>query len=152
MFLGASNVTLDDKGRVAIPARYRDRIRDRSDGQLVVTASIPALGGTHLRIYMQPDWEELARKLGRLPALHPTTRALQHLMMGQASDPDMDGHGRILVNRTMRDYAGIDRQAMLVGQGNRLELWDEERWKAEINAIDQDTFTDLPEEFSALVL
>ncbi len=152
MFLGASNVTLDDKGRVAIPARYRDRIRDRADGHLVVTASIPILGGPHLRIYMQPDWEELARKLNRLPALHPTTLALQRLMIGQASEPDMDGHGRILVNRTMREHAGIERQAMLVGQGNRLELWDEASWKAQFVDFNPEMFANLPEELTSLVL
>lgn len=152
MFLGASKVTLDDKGRVAIPARYRDRIRDRSDGHLVVTASIPVLGGRHLRIYMQPDWEELARKLSRLPALHPTTLALQRLMIGYTSEPDMDGHGRILINRTMREFAGVERHATLVGLGNRLELWEEQRWEAQFDELGEDRFADLPEEFTALVL
>jgi len=154
MFSGASKVTLDDKGRVAIPARYRDRIRERADGHLVVTASPPGPGGRHLRIYMQPDWEELARKLSRLPALHPTTLALQRLMIGQASDPKLDGHGRILVNGTMREYAGIEIQAkaMLVGLGNRLELWDEASWKAQFGEFEPEIFANLPEELTSLVL
>ena len=152
MFLGASKVTLDDKGRVAIPARYRDRIRDRADGHLVVTASPPGPGARHLRVYMQPDWEEAARKLTRLPGMHPITLALQRRLIGYASERDMDGHGRILINPTMQEFAGIERHAMLVGQGSRLELWDDGRWKEQIDELDKEILADLPEEFMALVL
>ena len=154
MFLGASNVTLDDKGRVAIPARYRDRIRDRADGHLVVTGNPPGLGGRHLRVYMYPDWEVVARKLGRLPSLHPHALALQRVMIGQASDPKLDGHGRILINGAMREYAGIEVQAkaMLVGLGNWLELWDEAAWKAQLGEFEPEVFANLPEELASLVL
>lgn len=154
MFLGASKVTLDDKGRVAIPTRYRGRIKDRADGHLVITVSIPVLNGRHLRIYPQPDWEEIARKLIRLPALSPGAIALQRLMIGYTSEHNMDGHGRILINDTMRKFAGIEcrEQAMLVGQGNRLELWNNDSWEAQLNELDRDLFADLPDEFTSLVL
>lgn len=153
MFLGASKVTLDDKGRVAIPTRYRGRIKDRADGHLVVTVNVPVLkNDRYLMIYPQPDWETIARKLVRLPGLNPGTVALQRRLIGYMSDPDMDGHGRILINRPLRDYAGIDRQAMLVGQGNRLELWDEERWEAQIDGLTLDDFAELPDELTSLVL
>ena len=127
MFRGASKVTLDDKGRVAIPSRYRERIDTRADGHLVVTVH----RRRYLLIYPLPDWEEIERKLTRLPALHPRSMALQGLMLGYATEADMDGHGRILVSRTLRDFARLDRQAMLIGQGNKFALWDEERWMAQ---------------------
>lgn len=153
MFLGASKVTLDDKGRVAIPTRYRGRIKDRADRHLVVTVNIPVLkDDRHLMIYPQPDWEVIARKLVRLPALSPGTIALQRRLIGYTSEQDMDGHGRILINRTLRDYAGIERQAMLVGQGNRLDLWDEKRWEAQIGELNVDDFAELPDELTSLVL
>ncbi|MBN1237991.1 MAG: division/cell wall cluster transcriptional repressor MraZ [Gammaproteobacteria bacterium] len=124
MFRGASKVALDAKGRLAIPSRYRERITSRADGHLVATVDFDHC----LLIYPLPDWEEIERKLVRLPSLNPQARRLQRLMVGYATELDMDGHGRILVPRELRDFAGLDRQAMLIGQGNKFELWDEERW------------------------
>ena len=124
MLRGATNVTLDAKGRLAIPTRYRDRLAQRCDGQLVVTVDSDYC----LLIYPFPDWEELERKLMRLPALDKTARRLQRLMVGHAAEVDLDAQGRILISPTLRDYAGLDRQAVLFGQGNRFELWDQERW------------------------
>src|SRR5690606_19050584 len=126
MFRGASKVTLDSKGRVAIPSRYRERIISRAAGQLVATVDRDYC----LLIYPMPDWEEIERKLVRLPALNKQARRLQRLMVGYATELEMDGHGRVLLTRELRDFAGLERQAMLIGQGNKFELWDEERWKA----------------------
>ena len=125
MFRGATKVTLDAKGRMAIPTKYRERLAARCDGQLVATVDLDYC----LLIYPFPDWEEIERKLVRLPSLNDQTRQLQRLMVGHATEVDMDGHGRILLSRELRDFAGLDRQAMLVGQGNKFELWDEQTWK-----------------------
>ena len=126
MFRGATKVTLDAKGRLAIPSRYRERITTRANGQLVATVDRDYC----LLIYPMPDWEEIERKLVRLPALNPQARRLQRLMVGCATELEMDGHGRILLTRELREFAGLDRQAMLIGQGNKFELWNEERWNA----------------------
>jgi MraZ protein len=126
MFRGATKVTLDAKGRLAIPSRYRERITTRANGQLVATVDRDYC----LLIYPMPDWEEIERKLVRLPALNPQARRLQRLMVGYATELEMDGHGRILLTRELREFAGLDRQAMLIGQGNKFELWNEERWNA----------------------
>lgn len=126
MFRGATKVTLDAKGRLAIPTRYRERITSRANGQLVATVDRDYC----LLIYPMPDWEEIERKLVRLPALNPQARRLQRLMVGYATELEMDGHGRILLTRELREFAGLNRQAMLIGQGNKFELWDEERWNA----------------------
>ncbi|MDH4071994.1 MAG: division/cell wall cluster transcriptional repressor MraZ [Gammaproteobacteria bacterium] len=124
MLRGATKVTLDAKGRLAIPTRYRDRIAQRCDGQLVVTVDKDYC----LLLYPLPDWEDIERKLMRLPSLDKRARRLQRLMVGHATEVEVDGHGRILLSRELREFAGLDKQAVLLGQGNRFELWDEERW------------------------
>lgn len=124
MFRGASKVTLDAKGRMAIPTRYRGRLEERCDNQLVVTVDRDYC----LLVYPLPEWEEIERRLVRLPTLNRQARRLQRLMVGYATEVELDGHGRILLSRELREFAGLDRQAMLIGQGNRFELWDENRW------------------------
>ena len=124
MFRGASKVTLDAKGRLAIPSRFREHLLTRADGQLVATVDRSGC----LLIYPLPEWEDFARRLGALPGLRPQVRQFQRVMLGNATDLEMDGHGRVLVSRVLRDFAGLNKQAVLVGQGNKFELWDEERW------------------------
>lgn len=124
MFRGATQITLDAKGRLAIPSRYRERLVTRCGGQLICTVDQDHC----LLLYPLPDWEEIERKLMRLSSFNPDTRRLQRLMVGYASELELDGHGRVLVPRELRDFAGLGRQAMLVGQGNKFELWDEQRW------------------------
>jgi MraZ protein len=115
---------LDAKGRLAIPTRYRERLAQRCDGQLVATVDKDYC----LLLYPLPDWEDIERKLMRLPSLDKRARRLQRLMVGHATEIDVDGHGRILLSRELREFAGLEKQAVLLGQGNRFELWDEERW------------------------
>jgi MraZ protein len=151
MFRGASKVALDAKGRLAIPSRYRDRIASRADGHLVATVDRDYC----LLIYPLPDWEEIERKLVRLPTLNKQVRRLQRLMVGYATEIEMDAQGRILVPRELRGFAGLERQAMLIGQGNKFELWDEDRWNArrdEWLAAEDGDFADLPQELESLSL
>ena len=108
-----------------------------------------------LLIYPLPDWEELERKLVRLPSLKLQARRLLRLMLGHATEVDMDGHGRILVPRELRDFAGLERQVMLIGQGNKFELWDEERWNTRRDEwldAEEGNYADLPEELKSLSL
>jgi MraZ protein len=151
MFRGATKVTLDAKGRVAIPSRYRERVMTRADGHLVVTVDRDYC----LLIYPLPDWEEIERKLVSLPSLHKQARRLQRLMVGYATELEMDGHGRILLTRELREFAGLERQAMLIGQGNKFELWNEERWNArrdEWLATEEGETAGLPQELESLSL
>ena len=151
MFRGASKVTLDAKGRLAIPTRHRERILTRADGHLVATVDRDYC----LLIYPLPDWEEIERKLIRLPTLNKRAKRLQRLMLGHATELELDGHGRILLPKELREFAGLERQAMLIGQGNKLELWDEQRWnerRAEWLADDGDDSADLPQELESLSL
>jgi MraZ protein len=125
VFRGAAKVTLDDKGRLVLPARYRERFIDRSGGQLVVTVDRAELC---LVLYPLIDWEPVEAQLMALPALNDEARQLQRLIVGHATDLALDGHGRILLTQELREFAGLQRQGMLIGQGNRCELWDETRW------------------------
>ena len=151
MFRGPSKVTLDSKGRLAIPTRHRERIITRADGHLVAT-----IDRDHcLLLYPLPDWEELERKLLRLPSLKRRERRLQRLMLGYATELEMDGHGRILLPAALREFAGLERRIMLIGQGNRFEVWDEQRWLdscEEWLAPDDGDDSDLSEELGKLSL
>jgi len=124
MFRGSNNLTLDAKGRMVMPTRYRERLQERCGGKLVVTVDKDQC----LLIYPLPDWEEVERKLMRLPAFNPRTRQLQQMMVGYATDLELDGHGRILLPPNLREFGLLTRDAVLIGQGVRFELWDEARW------------------------
>jgi MraZ protein len=149
MFRGATKITLDAKGRMAIPMRYRERLLTVG-GKVVATVDRDHC----LLIYPLPDWEEIERKLMRLPALKPQVRRLQRLMLGYATELEMDGHGRVLLTRELREFAGLDRQAMLIGQGNKFELWSDERWSARRDEwlADEGEQAGLPQELESLSL
>ena len=151
MFRGAAKITLDDKGRLVIPARYRERLLERSAGQLVVTVD---RDGECLLIYPLNDWELVERRLMDLPSLHPQSRRLQRLMVGHATDLALDGHGRMLLPPELREFAALGRHAMLIGQGSRCELWDESRWSERRAAWlkHEAASTDLPAELDSLSL
>ncbi|MFZ9994116.1 MAG: division/cell wall cluster transcriptional repressor MraZ [Steroidobacteraceae bacterium] len=150
MFRGASKVTLDEKGRMVLPTRQRQRLLERSDGQLVITVDRDAC----LLIYPLPDWEIIERKLMSLPALNDRSRRLQRLMVGHATELDLDGQGRVLVPPELRKFASLTRHAMLIGQGTRLELWDEALWneRREFWLKSEETATDLSTELESLSL
>ena len=150
MFRGANKLTLDAKGRLAMPTRYRERLQERCGGKLVVTVDKDQC----LLIYPFPDWEELERKLMKLPSLNPQARRLQRLMVGHATELDLDGNGRILLPPSLREYGLLTRDVMLVGQGMRFELWDETRWNERRDEwlASPDTATDLPAELETLSL
>ncbi len=150
MFRGVSKVTLDAKGRLAIPSRYRERLESRSEGHLIVTVDRDYC----LLIYPLPDWEDIEQKLIRLPSLNKDARLLLRLMLGHAAELEMDSHGRILLPRELREFASLVRRATLIGQGKKFELWDEDNWSArrdEWLAGGNET-TDLPAELETLSL
>jgi MraZ protein len=150
MFRGANKLTLDVKGRLAMPTRYRERLAERCGGKLVVTVDKDQC----LLIYPFPDWEDIERKLMKLPSLNVQARRLQRLMVGHATELDLDGNGRILLPPTLREYGLLTRDVMLIGQGLRFELWDETRWNERRDEwlASADTVTDLPAELETLSL
>ncbi len=150
MFRGANKLTLDAKGRMVMPTRYRERLQERCGGKLVVTVDKDQC----LLIYPLPDWEEIERKLMRLPTLDPRARRLQRLMVGHATDLELDGHGRVLLPANLREYGLLTRDAMLIGQGVRFELWDEARWNERRDEwlASEEAATDLSAELETLSL
>ncbi|MEN0108585.1 division/cell wall cluster transcriptional repressor MraZ [Pseudomonas turukhanskensis] len=151
MFRGANAINLDAKGRLAMPSRYRDEIVSRSAGQLIVT--IDAIDPC-LCVYPLPEWEIIETKLRELPSLREETRRLQRLLIGNAVDIELDSAGRFLVPPRLREYAKLDKHAMLVGQLNKFQLWDENAWNAladaDLAAIKQPG--GLPDELRDLIL
>ena len=127
MFHGAAQLNLDGKGRLAIPARYRDELLSTCAGNLVLTADADGC----LLVYPQPEWLPIRDKLLKLSSLNPKIRALQRRLIGYAEDVVMDGAGRVLISTVLRGYAVLDKSVMLVGQGNKFELWDEQKWQAQ---------------------
>lgn len=124
MYRGVNALNLDAKGRMAIPTKYRERLMERCDGHLVVTVDRDRC----LLLYPLPDWEHIERKLSALPNLDKQTRRLQRLLIGHATECDMDGNSRILLPPPLREFAGLDKHAVMIGQGNKFELWDEQLW------------------------
>ena len=127
MFRGVNTLTLDTKGRMAMPTRYRDRVIELSEGKLVVTIDTDE---RCLLLYTLPDWEQIERKLDALPSFNAQARRIQRLLMGHATDVEMDGNGRVLLPPPLREYAGLDKHVVLIGQGKKFELWDEQLWNA----------------------
>lgn len=126
MFRGISAINMDAKGRVTIPTHQRAIIMDASEGHLVVTIDTEE---RCLLLYTSPQWLDIENKLVQLPTYNPATRRIQRLLIGHATDLSLDRHGRILLPTILREYAGLDKTIMLVGQGNKFEIWGESQWE-----------------------
>ena len=131
MFRGANAISLDAKGRLAMPSRYRDELVSRCAGQLIVT--IDAIDPC-LCVYPLSEWELIEAKLRELASFREENRRLQRLLIGNAVDLELDSSGRFLVPPRLREYAKLDKRAMLVGQLNKFQLWDEDAWNAVADA------------------
>ncbi len=131
MFRGATPIALDGKGRLAIPTKYRDLLMQRCEGRLVLTLDPSAC----LLLYPFPEWEPIEQKLNALPSFDPVSRQMQRLLVGSATDLDMDGAGRILLPSLLRDRAHIERDVVLLGQGNKFEIWNAADWQAQCDAV-----------------
>lgn len=125
MFRGGSTVKLDAKGRLALPTRYRPFIAERYEGQLVLTVHDDRC----LLLYPRPEWEKIEHQLIHTPNNDRRVRDVQRMLMGYASDVEMDGSGRILVAPRLREFAKLDKNIHLVGVGKKFEIWNEEAWE-----------------------
>ena len=149
MFRGINSATLDGKGRMALPTRFRESLMVASEGKIVLTIDT---GEKCLLLYPLYEWEIVQRKLEGLPNIVENARRLQRLLIGHATDVDMDGQGRILVPAMLREFAKLEKKLVLVGQGNKLEIWSADHWQARMGdwlsdgsglATDADEFTGL---------
>ncbi|MEK7303841.1 MAG: division/cell wall cluster transcriptional repressor MraZ, partial [Pseudomonadota bacterium] len=126
MFRGVNAINLDNKGRLAIPTRYRDELVRLAKGQMVITVD----RDHSLLLYPLPEWEEIERKLVKLPSFNVQARRLQRLLIGHATEVELDGNGRILLPPLLREFASLDKAVVMIGQGNKFEIWDEAKWNA----------------------
>lgn len=124
MFRGVNGINIDAKGRVVIPTRYRERLQA---GRSCIVVTIDTEEKC-LLLYPLTTWEDIENKLAELPSFNPAARRIQRLLIGHATEVELDSHGRILLPPSLREYADLSKHATLVGQGKKLELWDEKHW------------------------
>lgn len=153
MFRGVNAVNIDAKGRIVMPTRYRDRLLEENSHQIVMTIDTEE---RCLLIYPLHAWELIESQLAKLPSFNPQARRIQRLLIGHATEAELDNQGRVLIAPLLRDYAGLNKKAVLVGQGKKFELWDETHWQerrgqwlAEESGVDSES---LPEEVKSLSL
>lgn len=126
MFRGLSSGQIDSKGRITIPANYRTMMVEEASGSLVVTIDTES---RCLLLYPFPAWQVIEEKLESLPSFQPAARRIQRLLVGHATELELDRQGRILLPNLLRDYAELDKTVMLVGQGKKIEIWSESLWE-----------------------
>ena len=124
MFWGINPLSLDGKGRLAVPAKYRQPLLEAAGGQLVLTIDRDRC----LLLYPLPVWEDIERQLIQLSSTNPRARALKRLLLGHAEECVMDASGRILLPAPLREFAHLEKRVVLVGQGNKFEIWNEQAW------------------------
>jgi len=129
---GSNYLSLDAKGRMSIPTKHRPALIGEGEGRLVVTIS-PT--DKCLLLYKLADWNVVEQKLVALPSLNAQTRTLKRMLIGNADDCVMDGSGRILLSEALREFANIGKKAVLVGQGDKYEIWDEAHWFAQRDSM-----------------
>ncbi|MDO4430851.1 MAG: division/cell wall cluster transcriptional repressor MraZ [Lonepinella koalarum] len=143
MFRGAQTVNLDSKGRMALPTRYRSEILSEHEGQMVCTLDIRQ---PCLLLYPLKEWEVIEQRLLSLSNFDPIQRSLQRVMLGYATECELDANGRILLSSPLRQHAKLEKNIMLVGQLNKFEIWSEQEWQQQ---IEQDMALGSSAEFAA---
>jgi MraZ protein len=123
---------------MAIPAKFRKHLDVCCDGKLVVTVDHVE---NCLQLYPMPEWEVVEQKLTALPSMDPKVRSLKRMLMGYATECEMDGHGRINLPAMLREHAGLEKSMVMIGQGNKFELWDEQSWNQLMGECQQEDFS-----------
>ena len=126
MFRGFSKISVDSKGRLAIPSRYRALVLDQAQNNLVITLN-PL--DRSLWLYPLPEWELIEDKLSALSDFDKQSRRTKQMMRGYANDCQLDSQGRILIPKELRYHAALTKQVVILGQGNKFEIWDEKSWQ-----------------------
>jgi len=151
VFRGVNTINLDAKGRMAMPARYRDLLTEKYGGRLVATVDFT---GRCLLLYPIDEWEVIQQKVESLSSFDEASRRVQRMLIGHAHDLEMDGSGRLLLPQILRTRAQLDKHLALVGQGMKFEIWSEENWNEQADSWFAGTTgqADLPPELLSLSL
>ena len=141
MFQGASALTLDAKGRMSVPARYREALQEQAEGRVTVTKHPDGC----LLLFPRPEWEVFRAKIAALPM---DANWWRRIFLGNAMDVDLDSAGRILVSPELRMAAGLEKEVMLLGMGSHFELWDSQTYIAKEQAAMAQGMTDALKNFT----
>jgi len=131
MFQGAMALNLDAKGRMAVPAKHRDALAPATSNRLVVTAHPHRC----LLLYPAPAWEPIRAQILAAPSLQVESAMVRRLLVGFAEDVELDGAGRLLISPALREFARLEKELWLVGQGSHFEIWSDTGWRAQQDAI-----------------
>lgn len=126
MFRGINTITIDTKGRLAIPTRYRSALAAEDKSPLVVTIDTEE---TCLLLYTAQQWQIIESNLQKLPSFNAAARRIQRLLIGHATDIEIDGNGRVLLPPVLRTYAQLEKDVVMIGQGNKFEVWNQTLWE-----------------------
>ena len=148
MFRGATSLSLDAKSRLAVPTRHREALHLQCAGNLVLTAHPHRC----LLLYPQPAWEPIQAKMMALSSFDRQSSALQRLLVGFAEDVVIDGAGRMLISPVLREFAELNKEVMLVGQGSHFELWNMEAWRAQLTQVMHSEGFEMPAELEGFSL
>lgn len=148
MFRGTTNLSMDAKGRLAIPAKHREALLTQGLGKVVLTAHPHGC----LLLYPQPAWEPIEAKMMALSSFDKHSSALQRLLVGYAEDIELDSAGRLLVSPTLREFAGLEKEVMLVGQGSHFEMWHLEAWRKQLGSVISGGDIEMPAELEGFSL
>ncbi len=125
MFRGINAIHIDEKGRLAIPTGYREALGGEGSS-LVVTIDTEE---TCLLLYVREQWQMIEDRLQQLPSFNAAARRIQRLLMGHATDVTLDKQGRFLLPPLLREYAQLEKRVVMIGQGNKFEVWDDALWQ-----------------------
>lgn len=142
MFLGRHTHNLDDKGRLALPARFREQL----GAGVVITRGFDSC----LLIYPIEAWTPLAERVSALSISDPDVRILRRMLFANATDANLDRQGRILVPADLRAHANIEREAVVLGMHTFIEIWSPEEWASQSEIVDRDGAS-IAERLAALV-
>lgn len=134
---------------MAVPARFRELLSDHCAGKLVVTIDPVE---RCLSLYPLPRWEEIQAQIEKLPTLNPQAKRMQRLFIGHACDCELDANGRFLLPAMLRNYAELEKKLILLGQGQKIEIWSETRWNNSFESMlaDVDAVDELPDSMQQL--
>lgn len=148
MFEGATALSVDAKGRLAIPARHREPLLAAAEGALVLTAHPHRC----LLLYPSPAWQPIRDQILKASSLDTRAASIKRVLVGNARTEELDSAGRILFAPELRDYANLEKTVYLVGMGSHFEIWSEAGWKQQNDLAAEALSGDLPPGFGDLVL
>jgi MraZ protein len=148
MFRGTTNLSMDAKGRLAVPAKHRDALLAQAGGSLILTAHPHGC----LLLYPQPAWEPIEAKIMSLSSFDKQSSSLQRLLVGYVEEFTLDSAGRMLVSPSLREFAKLEKEVMLVGQGSHFEMWNLSAWHQQLGNIMNQEDIQMPAELEGFSL